>query len=152
LSNTQITSLDGIEFPGSLESLDLRHNLIASLKGVNFPARLQSLYLSHNQISSLKGVVLPPELRLFHVERNQLTHFDGFVFPKYLTSLRVDEGLGSVIPRALKQRAETRALTLDLVKRPFEQRAQTPKKSEKEKNFGFDFSHLYSSDYANKNK
>jgi hypothetical protein len=64
----------------------------------------------------------------------------------------VDEGLGSVIPRALKQRAETRALTLELVKRPFEQRAQNPKKSEKEKNFGFDFSHLYSSDYANKNK
>jgi hypothetical protein len=155
LSNTQITSLDGIEFPGSLELLDLRHNQISSLKGVKFPARLQSLYLSHNLMSSLKGVVLPPELRLFHVERNQIPHFDGCVFPKYLTSLRVDEALGSVIPRALKRRAETRALTLELVKRPIEQRAQKPKKSEKEENFfwgGFDFSHLFSSEYANKNK
>jgi Leucine-rich repeat (LRR) protein len=65
LSNMQITTLDGIEFPGSLISLDLRNNQISSFKSVKFPARLESLYLSQNQISSLKGVKLPAELRWF---------------------------------------------------------------------------------------
>jgi Leucine-rich repeat (LRR) protein len=129
LSNIQITSLDGIEFPGSLITLDLSNNQISSLKGVKFPARLESLHLSQNQISSLKGVKLPAELRSLLIDRNKLSHFDGFVFPKYLTSFRVDEGLESVIPRVLKQRAETGALDLKLVK----ERNQGPTQSEKVK-------------------
>jgi Leucine-rich repeat (LRR) protein len=141
----QITTLDGIEFPGSLISLDLSNNQISSLKSVKFPARLESLYLSQNQISSLKGVKLPAELRWLHLDRNKLSHFDGFIFPKYLTSFRVDEELESVIPRALKQRVESGALELKLVN----ERHQRSKKSDKVKDLSFSFDDIYGAYWRN---
>jgi hypothetical protein len=112
MSNQRISSLQDLEFPGSLDTLVLSHNQISSVKGVRFPARLTSLDLSHNQITCMKGALLPAGLTSLNLGGNAMSQLDGFVFPARLTSLRLDKQLKPFVPKALLQRVKDGRLTI----------------------------------------
>ena len=78
LSNNQITTLKGVEFPTlRLDELDLSHNQITSLEGVKFPDTLRTLNLSHNQITTLEGVTFPVRLRTLDLSNNPKLKLTG---------------------------------------------------------------------------
>jgi len=87
LSQNRIASLEGVQFPPGLTSLNLHQNQIASLEGVQFPPGLTELVLSQNRIVSLEGVQFPPGLISLDLGVNVITSLQGVHFPPGLIRL-----------------------------------------------------------------
>ncbi|DBA03928.1 TPA: hypothetical protein N0F65_010581 [Lagenidium giganteum] len=115
LTGNQITSLEGFDFPSSLERLILDFNNLPSLsasslppaltslfirkitlksfKSFEFPSTLQKLYLDGNiELTSLRGLVMPDTLQLLSCSDCRIAEIAGVVFPKSLTQLQISGG------------------------------------------------------------
>lgn len=73
LSGTQLTSLEGVQLPGSLQMLNLSYTKLTSLEGVQLPGSLQRLKLSYTRLTSLEGVQLPGNLQELYLGGTNLT-------------------------------------------------------------------------------
>ena len=108
LSNTNLTSLSGVELPAGLQKLDLSFSQLTSLSGVELPAGLQELDLSFSQLTSLSGVELPVGLQKLDLGFTQLTSLSGVELPVGLQVLNLGDiplmGLkGMNLPADLKR-------------------------------------------------
>ena len=73
LSRTQLTSLEGVQLPGSLQELYLYDTPLTSLEGIQLPGNLQRLDLCFTQLTSLEGVQLPGNLQVLYLYNTNLT-------------------------------------------------------------------------------
>jgi hypothetical protein len=101
-----MTTLEGIQFPPGLTSLDLQQNHIESLAGVQFPPGLTTLNLYHNHITTLEGIQFPPGLTELNLYHNRITTLEGIQFPPGLRTLKLDNNRittlqGVKFPRAI---------------------------------------------------
>lgn len=108
LTSNQLTSLDGLDFPSSMELLTLDLNALTSTKASNFPDSLLRLYLRKNSIDSLAKFRFSSSLQKLYLNGNQqLTTLKGAVFPDSLQYLecsdcRITEIVGVAFPTKLK--------------------------------------------------
>ncbi|KAG3113668.1 hypothetical protein PI125_g7097 [Phytophthora idaei] len=108
ITSNQLTSLDGLEFPSSVQMLTLDLNALTSTSASNFPENLQKLYLRKNSITSLAKFRFSSELQNLYLNGNQqLTTLEGAVFPDSLQYLecsdcRITEIVGVAFPSSLK--------------------------------------------------
>ena len=84
LGNTNLTSLDGVGLPASLQRLDLLGTQLTSLDDVELPANLQVLNLGNTNLTSLDGVELPAKLQELNLGNTNLTSLDGVELPASL--------------------------------------------------------------------
>ena len=89
LSGTNISSLEGISLPQSLQSLDLSNTNISSLEDISLPQSLQSLDLSNTSISSLEGISLPQSLQSLGLRHTNISSLEGISLPQSLQSLNL---------------------------------------------------------------
>ena len=87
LYNNQISSLDWVELPRSLQVLRLYNNQLTSLNWVKFPRSLHTLYLYNNQLTSLAWARFPSSLIALDLYNNQISSLDWVNFPSSLQSL-----------------------------------------------------------------
>ncbi|KAG7386979.1 hypothetical protein PHYPSEUDO_014855 [Phytophthora pseudosyringae] len=108
ITSNQLTSLDGLDFPSSVQMLTLDLNALTSTKASNFPENLQKLYLRKNSIDSLAKFRFSSSLQNLYLNGNQqLTTLEGAVFPDSLQYLecsdcRITEIVGVTFPTSLK--------------------------------------------------
>ncbi|KAG7394385.1 hypothetical protein PHYBOEH_005261 [Phytophthora boehmeriae] len=108
ITDNQLKSLDGLEFPSSCLELTLDFNRLTSAKASNFPENLLKLYLRKNSIDSLSSFRFPAKLQQLYLNGNQqLTTLEGAVFPDSLQYLecsdcRITEIVGVTFPSSLK--------------------------------------------------
>ncbi|KAH7470890.1 uncharacterized protein KRP23_10176 [Phytophthora ramorum] len=108
ITSNQLTSLDGLEFPSSVQMLTLDLNAITSTSASDFPENLQKLYLRKNSIDSLAKFRFSSSLQNLYLNGNQqLTTLEGAVFPDSLQDLecsdcRITEIVGVAFPSSLK--------------------------------------------------
>ena len=93
LGGNQIDSLQGVQFPDKLRVLDLRDNQIvsSSLQGLQFPDGLEILDLDQNQLVSLKGLQFPDGLRKLYLRGNQIVSLQEVQFPHGLQELDLSD-------------------------------------------------------------
>ncbi|KAL3658519.1 hypothetical protein V7S43_016403 [Phytophthora oleae] len=108
LTSNQLTSLDGLDFPSSVQLLTLDLNALTSTKASNFPDSLLRLYLRKNSIDSLAKFRFSSSLQNLYLNGNQqLSTLKGAVFPDSLQYLecsdcRITEIVGVKFPTKLK--------------------------------------------------
>ena len=87
LSHTKLSSLEGVQLPGNLRELDLNGTPLTNLEGVQLPWNLQKLYLSSTRLTSLEGVQLPGNLKELYLIYTPLTSLEGIQLPGNLRRL-----------------------------------------------------------------
>lgn len=108
LSFTDLTTLEGIFLPQSLEKLDLSYTDISSLHGIALPQNLQRLYLHSSRIKDLEGITLPQGLQTLDLSDTELTSISSVPLPQKLKLLNLSgtkltslEGI--TLPQGLQQ-------------------------------------------------
>ncbi|ODQ77931.1 hypothetical protein BABINDRAFT_163295 [Babjeviella inositovora NRRL Y-12698] len=97
ISDTNIGSLSGIQFPRGLTSLHACNSLITSLEDVELPLHLEELRLWKNQISSLANVHFPDSLLKLEFDDNMFTSIDAIQLPPKLKELSFERNVISAI-------------------------------------------------------
>ena len=87
LSETNLTSLKGVNFPDGLQVLCLSYTNLTSLEGTDLPSGLQKLGLASTNLTSLEGVEFPSGLQMLDLSRANLTSLEGVEFPTGLQML-----------------------------------------------------------------
>lgn len=81
------SKLSSLKFPDSVEILDLSDCDIESLEGFEFPASLIELKLQHNRILELKNLKFPERLRVLNVSFNETGTLYRCDFPNLFQEL-----------------------------------------------------------------
>ncbi|SGZ55671.1 CIC11C00000005153 [Sungouiella intermedia] len=81
------SKLSSLKFPDSVEILDLSDCDIESLEGFEFPVSLIELKLQHNRILELKNLKFPERLRVLNVNFNETKTFYRCDFPNLFREL-----------------------------------------------------------------
>lgn len=107
LLGNKIYFLNYVEFPPRLVNLDLSQNRIDSLRGVNFPRSLKSLSLSHNPIECIKGAKFHEGMEYLDLSCIPNESMTGVKFPDLLVSLNLQQSMtntrGLKLPPYLKK-------------------------------------------------
>lgn len=94
LTANELSSLEGINLPPTLEEFIISANNIVSLEGPNYSeaVNLKVLDVSVNAITSLDPVRLPPSLATLHLSYNTISTID-IVLPENLKVLNLSQNL-----------------------------------------------------------
>lgn len=89
LSNTELTTLKGIDLPDRVQELSLCNLKMTSLEGARLPDGLQKLDLYGTAITRLDNVTLPRGLKWLGLRHTGLRSLDGVVLPEGLQELHL---------------------------------------------------------------
>ncbi|KAF0714562.1 hypothetical protein As57867_003803, partial [Aphanomyces stellatus] len=87
MNGNNLTSIDNISFPESLNALLVRNNLITSV--TNLSAPLSSLHLDFNLIPTLAGMKFPESLNHLDLEGNLIETLENITWPPILKTLNL---------------------------------------------------------------
>ncbi|OQR91836.1 protein kinase [Achlya hypogyna] len=119
MGNNSITTIDNVDFPGSLRTLSLQNNSITKVGKINakgltaivldrnkvtnldstdlFPANIEGIFMGWNNLQSLRDAVFPRLVTTIDVGSNNITDLHGVAWPPLLLHLNISSnGLTSI--------------------------------------------------------
>lgn len=106
LNYLNLLSIENLQLPPYLLTLNLSNNNIVNLDGLELPYMLRKLDLSHNNITFIRRSFFPNALDELNLESNRLNLLTGDIFPDSIYNLDLSNNFISdvnfIIPQNLK--------------------------------------------------
>eukprot|EP00818_Percolomonas_sp_WS_P007561 CAMPEP_0117447784 /NCGR_PEP_ID=MMETSP0759-20121206/7057_1 /TAXON_ID=63605 /ORGANISM="Percolomonas cosmopolitus, Strain WS" /LENGTH=657 /DNA_ID=CAMNT_0005240137 /DNA_START=1 /DNA_END=1974 /DNA_ORIENTATION=+ len=87
LENSNITSIDNLQYCTNLRVLYLSNNHIQTIEGLENLVHLTQLYLQNNQIRKIEGLSTLTSLKKLHLEQNFISCLEGLTQNRLLSEL-----------------------------------------------------------------
>ncbi|ETI38047.1 hypothetical protein F443_16142 [Phytophthora nicotianae P1569] len=89
LKSNNISRLENVSIPSTIQTLDLSKNAFTSFQNFTFPSSLKKLIASNGKLISLHNFSFPDSVTTLNLANNPITSINGVVFPNSLKVLSI---------------------------------------------------------------